>query len=354
MKSLSIRIICSIFLSAVVVFAGAGDIGWKAQDSKTTSEFRGLSVAGSNIVWASGTRGVFSRTTDGGANWHTAAVEGAESLDFRDVQAVDQNTAYLLSIGPQSRIYKTTDGGSNWALQYSNDKEGVFFDAFAFWDAQHGVAFSDPVSSSFLIITTSDGGKTWNEVPRKNIPPPLEGEAAFAASGTCIAVQGNANAWIGTGGGRVSRVLRSTDRGRTWAAAETPISAGSQSSGIFSIAFRDAKNGVAVGGDYKTPDGAGDNIARTTDGGRTWTLIKGARPAGYKSCVAYVPGTGKPALVAVGLSGSGYSIDDGKTWVNIDATGYNSVSFAAPSAGWAAGAGGRIAALAGAISPSKK
>lgn len=312
-------------------------------------ELRGLSVVSRDVAWASGAKGTYAHTTDGGKTWQSAVLPGAESLDFRDVEGVDAHTAYLLSIGEQSRIYKTTDGGRHWTMQYSNTTPGVFFDAFAFWDAQNGIAFSDPVNGSFLIITTSDGGRTWKEVPARSLPPPLEGEAAFAASGTCITVQGDSNVWIGTGGGREARVLRSTDKGRTWTVATTPVKAGSASSGIFSLAFKDAKNGVAVGGDYRNPNEEGDNVAVTSDGGLTWKLAGRVQPVGYKSAVAYVPDTTAPTIVAVGLSGSGYSTDGGRTWTAIDATGYNSVGFAGPDAGWAAGSEGRIARFEGVV-----
>ena len=332
----------------------AGDIAfaqWKTQASGTTADFRGLSVVSSNVAWASGSQGTFARTTDGGATWHTGIVAGAAGLDFRDVDAIDEKTAYLLSIGKGelSRIYKTTDGGKRWTLQFTNNSAEAFFDAMAFWDRDNGLAMSDPVNGRFLIITTSDGGATWNQVPAANIPPAIAGEGGFAASGTCIAVQGKNNAWFGTGGSR-ARVFRSTDRGRTWMVATTPIISGVESAGIFSIAFKDASNGIVVGGDYKKPDQAIDSVARTTDGGRSWKLVGRAHPSGYRSCVAYVPGTQGRALVAVGTSGSDYSVDGGATWASLDKSNYNSVGFAREgSAGWAVGPLGRIAKFEGAL-----
>src|ERR1044072_5048092 len=107
-----------------------------------------------------------------------------------------------------------------------------------------------------------------------------------------------------------------------WQVAATPIKAGNDSSGIFSLAFRDALLGVAVGGDYKKTDEASDNVARTTDGGATWTLGGRSQPPGLKEAAVYVPGTLKPTLIAVGPSGSGYSLDDGKTWTLIDTNGF--------------------------------
>ena len=318
---------------------------WAPQHSATTARFRGVSAASGVVAWASGSGGTYARTTDGGATWRAAVVPGASQLDFRDVQAIDANTAYLLSIGPgdQSRIYKTTNGGHGWTLQFTNHNPKAFFDAFAFWDASTGIAMSDPVDGRFILIKTTDGGATWKEFPNGTLSPALEGEAAFAASGTCIAVQGKSNVWFGTGGAATARVFRSTDGGMTWKVASTPIIAGNASSGVFSIAFKDARNGVIVGGDYKKENEASDNVAMTTDGGATWTLAKGPRPSGFRSAVAYVPGSRGPMLVAVGPSGSDYSLDNGTSWVSLGSMGFHAVSFTGVDAGWAVGEGGRIA-----------
>jgi photosystem II stability/assembly factor-like uncharacterized protein len=265
------------------------------------------------------------------------------SYDFRDIDAFDADTAYVLSAGAPAKIYKTTDGGESWTEQYSNATAGVFFDSMAFWDAETGVAFSDPIDGIFVIIKTTDGGRTWKQVPASNIPPARAGEAGFAASGTCVAAQGSSSAWIGTGG-NAARVLRSTDRGETWAVSNTPMRSGLASTGIFSIAFRDAKTGILVGGDYQDPGSRERNAAITTDGGITWTLIEDAPPFGFRSAVAYVPGTDPPALIAVGTSGSDRSTDGGRSWQNLGSEGFHAVRFA-PSGrvGWAVGSEGRIA-----------
>jgi photosystem II stability/assembly factor-like uncharacterized protein len=170
----------------------------------------------------------------------------------------------------------------------------------------------------------------------------LPGEAAFAASGTCLTVQGGSNAWIGTGGGATARVFRSTDRGRTWSVADTPVHAGNAASGVFSVAFADATHGVVVGGDYTKPKQPLDNVALTTDGGRTWRLAHGPLPPGYLSGVAFVPGTSGRSLVAVGLAGTARSDDAGESWMMVDSVAYNSVAFATRDDGWAVGPRGRI------------
>jgi photosystem II stability/assembly factor-like uncharacterized protein len=342
---------------AMLVFLNAGaSAQWSQQQSGTTARLRGVSAATNTVAWASGSGGTYSRTTDGGASWQSSVLPGASQLDFRDVQAVDANTAYLLSIGPgeASRIYKTNDGGRTWALQFTNHNPKAFFDAFAFWDARTGIAVSDPVDGRFIVIKTTDGGATWNEFPREKSPPAIEGDGAFAASGTCIAVQGKKNVWFGTGGGATARVFRSIDGGISWKVSSTPITAGNASSGIFSIAFKDSRTGVIAGGDYKKENESSNNVATTTDGGATWTLAKGVRPSGFRSAVAYVPGTRGPMLVAAGPSGSDYSVDNGATWVSSGKMGFHAVGFAGVDAGWAVGEGGRIAKYTGKLKGDRK
>jgi photosystem II stability/assembly factor-like uncharacterized protein len=315
---------------------------WTMQTSGVTARLRGVSAVSERVAWASGSGSTVLRTVDGGHSWQKLHVTD-EALDFRDVDAIDAQTAYILSIGngAASRIYKSTDAGQTWKLQCKNDDEKAFLDAISFWDANHGIVFGDSVDKKFYILTTADGGNTWSRVPPNNLPPAQENEGAFAASGTNIALFGKSHAWIGTGAAAKSRVLRSSDGGQTWQVADTPLASG-PSSGIFSIAFRDTKHGVVAGGDYTREQQALDNLAITSDGGATWTLVKGL--SGFRSVVAYVPGSS--TLIAVGPSGGDYSLDDGRTWIAINGSGFDTFSFVkGKQTGWGAGAKGAIGKL---------
>jgi photosystem II stability/assembly factor-like uncharacterized protein len=316
---------------------------WALQSSGVTARLRGVSAVSDRVAWASGADSTVLRTTDGGTTWKKLTVT-ADVLDFRDIDAIDERTAYALSIGngPASRIYKTTDAGATWKLQFRNDDPKIFYDAMSFWDANHGIVIGDSIDGQFCIMTTENGGRTWLRGPPSALPPALENEGAFAASGTNIALFGKSHAWIGTGAGAKARVLRTTDGGRTWKVAETPLLA-SPSAGIFSVAFRDAKHGLIVGGDYRKENEPVDNLAATSDGGVTWELVKGL--SGFRSVVAHVP-TLPGTLVAVGPSGADYSRDDGLTWTALAGSGFDTLSFAPgrPIA-FAAGARGTIGKL---------
>jgi photosystem II stability/assembly factor-like uncharacterized protein len=316
-----------------------GHLRWQEQTIRSDADFRGLCVVSAKVAWVSGTKGTYGRTTDAGKTWSVGTVPGAAKLDFRDVEAFGETTAYLLSAGPgeDSRIYKTPDGGKTWILQFKNPDREAFFDAIAFWDDKNGVALSDPVKGHFQLISTNDGGTNWRRLSGITLPPALPGEGAFAASGTCLVTFGKNDIWFSTGGAKRARVFHSKDRGQTWTVSETPILAGTDSGGVFSIAFRDRSHGLIVGGDYRRPNDFGASAAKTSDGGKTWTLIESPFP--FRSCVAWA----NDRWVAVGTSGSNFSLDDGATWKQLDDKNYNSVGFASTGEGWAVGPKGRIA-----------
>jgi photosystem II stability/assembly factor-like uncharacterized protein len=343
---------------------------WVAQESGTTASLRGLMALGSRLAWAGGTGGTYLKTEDG-EHWRAARVPGAEELDFRDVHALDGQTAWLLASGPgdRSRIYHTRDGGTHWTLQFTNPDAKGFLDAMGFRDSRHGIVVGDPVDGHFVVLTTDDGGEHWR---RRTTPAAMPAEGAFAASGTCLAVRGAREAWFGTGGPGGARVFRTTDGGATWSVAQTPVRNDGPAAGIFSLAFSGALRGVAVGGDYTKPGESAGNIAITSDGGRTWVEVSGASvgqafslpagtqgrpgvrrrdtatghqtpPGGFRSAVAWV--AGRKVWIAVGTSGSDFSADGGRSWKTFDNGAFNAVSVAPDGAGWAVGPGGRVAAL---------
>lgn len=326
-------VIAALFLCATA------NAQWQKQTVSTTAGFRGLDVVSEKIVWASGTEGTVIKTVDGGATWNVINVKGAEKLDFRDIEAFDANTAYVLSIGSgkNSRIYKTIDGGMNWDLQFTNVNEKAFFDSIAFWDENHGIAQSDPVDGKYLFFATDDG-KSWKELSTNNMPPAKKGEAAFAASGTCIVTRGLSELFL-VSGGTDARVFYSGDRGLTWSVADTPIARGGNGTGIFSIALS-AQKGVIVGGDYTKPQQNSANIAYSNDGGRTWAERQQLNPFGYRSGVTFVD---EKTLIVVGTGGSDISQDGGKTWKAIDREIYNAVNSLGKRAIWAVGPNGRVA-----------
>lgn len=331
----------ALFFS-IAVISSVVSAQWMKQKVNTNASFRGLSVVNQKIVWASGTGGTVIKTVDGGATWKVMTVPGAEKLDFRDIEAFDTKTAYVLSIGngADSRIYKTADGGKNWKEQFRNANEKAFFDAIACWDEKNCIAMSDPVDGHYVLIHTTDG-ETWQPIVSNELPAAKDGEAAFAASGTCLYINPASGEVFLVSGGADARVFKSADRGKSWTPAATPIVKGTPGSGIFSIAFRNKLHGTIVGGNYEKPDDSKNNLAFTRDGGKTW--YEGEGLTGYRSAVTYID---DKTIIAVGTNGTDISTDRGATWKKIGSEDLNAVAAKGMDAVWAVGPKGGVYRMA--------
>lgn len=319
---------------------------WIPQKSNTEAHFRAISAVNEKVIWAGGSKGTVLRTDNGGETWTALSVPGAEKLDFRGIKGLNEKTAVAVSAGlaeeGQARIYRTDDAGKTWQQVWTTDQKGVFLDGIAFWDQKNGLIFGDPIDNRLFLLKTTDGGNTWQRLTPELLPANLPNEASFAASNSTMVMQGSRNVWIGTGGADRARVLYSTDRGTTWQVTDTPMKANA-SSGIFGLHFWDAKNGIAVGGEYKADKEAFENVIITQDGGKTWQKKTPTTPPGLKEAIYKLKdGT----FIAVGPAGSGLSKNNGQTWQPL--TGASAGLHALTCAGntcWAIGSKGQIVRL---------
>lgn len=316
---------------------------WELLKVETTASFRGLSVVDDRVVWASGTRGTVVHSTDGGATWIVDSVPGAATLDLRAIHALSDRVAHVAATA--GRIWRTTDGGKTWSLRFQASDTSMFLDAVAFLDDRSGFALGDPQGGRFVLLATVDGGETWIPAPpdSRTRPPAVEGEAAFAASGTSLVVRPPALMWLGTGG-TASHVIRWADDDAAWVPVPSAIPADGGSAGVFSVAFADDRRGVVVGGDYQRPDSSNGTAAFTIDGGKTWHAATHF-PRGYRSGVAVRRVNADVLAIAVGTTGSDVSRDGGRTWSPLDGTALNAIQFSPSGVAYAVGARGRIAKL---------
>lgn len=332
--------------SAAAADSPSSGYRWITKPTASEARFRGLAPVSKKVAWVSGTEGTVLRTTDGGASWQNVSPQGldTEALQFRDIEAFDGRRAVILSIGEggDSRILVTSDGGASWRESFRNRTPSAFYDCMAFTTQLEGVAMSDPVDGKFRLVKTRDGGRSWSQVSPRGIPEAMPGEAAFAASGTCLSAGAGNHMYLVSGGTNPARVYSSADAGRTFTVADSPL-AGSPSAGIFSIAYRGPSLGIIVGGDYLDPTGATNNAAYTRDGGKTWAKSR-INPSGYRSGSDWVPDAAGTAL-AVGPSGSDVTTDGGRTWASLDTGSFDSVECTADGACWASGEAGRVATL---------
>ncbi|HEX5283470.1 MAG TPA: hypothetical protein VFW30_05070 [Bryocella sp.] len=324
-----------VLLALLTASAATSAAQWQLQDAHTTADLRGIDNVGNGVAWASGSDGTILRTEDAGFVWQLCAKPpGGEHLDFRAIQAFDNNTAIIMSSGKGdlSRLYKTTDGCQSWKLVFTNpDKDG-------FWDAlsdstqtmmdRNGKVMpgggvydllGDPVNGKFPLSTIVGSYSKPNNFTEK-IPAKV-GEVVFAASNSSLLTYGN-DFLFATGGRAGARVVRKRVLAITdttgWISypwSNVPVGDATASSGIFSLAASQKRFSratvVAVGGDYESPNDSRRIAASSNDGGKRWRASE-IQPHGYRSAVAYDSKT--KTWITVGPNGTDISTDDGRNW----------------------------------------
>ena len=307
----------------------------KLLNSGSKASLRGLSVVTENIVWVSGSAGTVGRSVDGGKNWTWMTVKGFEKTDFRDIEAFDSTTAIIMGIADPAYILKTTNSGQNWKVVFKDTTKGMFLDAMEFWNEQSGIVIGDPIGDKIFIARTFNGGDNWRSIPAANIPTADKGEAFFASSGTNVRMLNNAEA-VFVSGGLLARLFIRDKK------IDLPILQGTESTGANSVAVKNKKCLIVVGGDFNAKDDTTKNCVITMDGGKTFTEpVIG--PHGYRSCVEYL---GKKSWVSCGLNGVDYSNDEGLHWSWISKDSFHTVRKAKKGkAVYLSGGGGRIGKL---------
>jgi photosystem II stability/assembly factor-like uncharacterized protein len=286
------------------------------------SSIRGMSVVNDSVVWVSGTNGKMGRTTDGGEHWEWHIVPGHDSCDWRSIVAFNSQRALLLNAGAPAYIMLTTDGGATWKEVYHDTREGIFFDGMAFFPSgKSGFAVGDPIDGHFVIIRTSNGGRSWHALKKQQTPAAQKGEAIFAASGTSVRVLPGGTAAFVTGG-TASRFFTGW---KVWSGRSLPLNHGSAGAGAFSVAFRNGGRGLVIGGDYTKDTLSVANCCHTLNGGLDWAPSAGF-PGGYRSCVQYINDN---VVITTGTSGTDLSTDGGQHWQSVSTTGFHVIGVSA-------------------------
>lgn len=312
------RYLALVWLLVFPLTGFAQHYDFKPLSPGSNASIRGMSVVSDQVAWLSGSNGSIGKTLDGGISWKWIKPAGYENLDFRDVEAFDENKAIVVNAGSPAYVLLTTDGGRSWKECYKNTDSAIFLDGMDFWDDRNGIIFGDPIRNRMQLLKTSDGGDSWQNVSDHLKTELKAGEAGFAASGTTIKTFGKGLAWIATGGS-ASNIYFTDNYGYTWKVFKCPIIQGESSTGVFSMDFYDRRKGVVVGGNYLKDKENSNNVLLTSDGGRTWKKPS-VSVAGYRSGVVYI---NNHTLLATGTSGTDISNDDGMNWHNLSSLSFN-------------------------------
>ncbi|MEN0057106.1 MAG: YCF48-related protein [Mucilaginibacter sp.] len=309
-----------LFISSILLYSLCLPLITQAQTVQILQQskpcvIRGLSVLNDKTAWLSGSNGYVAITNNGGKTWEWQQIKGYEKSEFRDIEAFSDREATTMSSGTPAIILKTIDGGKTWQEKYRKVDSAYFFDAMDFVDKQHGYILGDPINNKFLLLETKDSGETWANA--NNQPNALPGEAAFAASGTCLR-SNNGYLYI-VSGGKTSRIVTLQPDNNVWEYNSLPIINGKASQGAFSIAIGKNEK-IIVGGDYQD-DKKTDSVAAFQTDAQTTVFNNPHRgPAGYQSSVEYIKNN---TYLSTGTSGTNITVDGGKTWSKIDATSFN-------------------------------
>lgn len=304
-------------------------------ESMGSVSLRGLSVVNDSVLWVSGSKGTVARSINGGKNWERMQVIGYEQRDFRDIEAMDEQTAIIIAVDTPAILLKTTNGGKEWKLVYENKTPGMFLDALAFWNEKSGIVIGDPIDGKIFIARTVDGGDSWRSIPHQLAPIAEEGEALFAASGSNI-IPLNAEEAVFVTGGKQSRLFLRDKK------INLPLLQGQTTTGANAIAVWNENNMIAVGGDFAKDSSRAGNCVIIRNKGKKM-ITPTVPPFGYRSSVTYVNAT---RLITCGTSGVDVSEDGGMRWRNLSATGYHVVKKAKKgNAIFLAGGNGRLARL---------
>jgi len=330
-KSIAIStMLLTATVTALPVRANVVETVRSAQDN--APRLQALSINANGDIWVSGVLGKVLVSRDDGQSWQTKSIAGSEQLQFRDIWA-RESTIYLLAAGEgsNSRIYQSVDDGATWQLQYTMENPKGFINCFDFWDQQHGLVIGDSIDNKVFILQTNNGGKDWT---RLNSAPEVNrgGEGAFSASGSCLRTLNNDQAWLSTGATEQPRLLRTSDRGATWATTPLPFP-NTNTGGIFTSL---PQNNLVFGGQMKPEKAVGyyrDN--------QHWRAINNIPLTG----AIYGSASIGEQVIIVNPDGAALSKDGGKTWKRISNDAYWVVEIKDNGDAWLAGPAGRISRL---------
>ena len=241
---------------AIIATSDSGET-WQAQDSGFELTIRSVDFVDTSTGWAVGHLGLILHTTDGGQTWTVRGREAALELDLIHVSFTSPATGWIVTERGGFTL-RTTDGGATWKRQ-TFDTTQTRSDAHILNDSHSWVSIT-----SGGVVSTIDSGESW--ALHKGI-----NQVEIGTSGVYFLDEhrGWIAGWRGKQRGLSSgvqfvkyltdgMVARTTDGGQTWTRVDADTG-----KFLWDVAFIDAQEGWAVGSSGQT--------MHSTDGGLTWS-----------------------------------------------------------------------------------
>ncbi|MGQ0639591.1 MAG: YCF48-related protein [Gemmatimonadaceae bacterium] len=259
-------------------------------------------------------------------------VSYTEDLDLIDVFFVNADVGWVA--GKSGTILRTIDAGKTWEAQLGGDPEDKTAPVreLHFLDERRGWAIQGEAGTTYKTLHTRDG-ESWEEI---GTAPHGARSIVFTSPQTGFLV---GNPSMSVSGANI--MYRTTDGGRTWkpiweCQAKVAMGGLNQTmSCVFGqIRFPTPNVGYVGANRGCTACGAPPLIAKTTDGGDTWTMMigPGVLEEDEVSGIVFLDEqTGFARLASKKLH---MTVDGGTTWRGIVASPSANIQFADPSVGW--------------------
>lgn len=243
-----------------------------------------------------------------------------------DIAFVNERIGWY--VNGEGKVYKTIDGGETWRLQWHHP--GSYLRCLAFLDEQHGFlgnigpGYFPNVTDAVPLYETKDGGDTWNPVTGID-GPPVVGLCALQVLREPFVNAGQLEMrtrLIGVGrvGGPAAMIV-SDDLGATW----QQVDIASHAAMAFDVHFFNRNEGFIAAASHADVAQSNAVILATSDGGKswheayrsdrpyelTWKISFPTREVGYVTIQSYDPDpSAKDRFVAK-------TTDGGRSWTEI-------------------------------------
>ena len=307
----------------------------------SNSTIRAIQTMNDSSVWFAGGNGQSGYTLDNGISWELFTLEhNGKKAELRGL-AINGSDVFAMGVQDPTVVFHTANMGASWDVVFEETNPEAFFVGMDFYNSNDGILFGDPIDNIWYVATTSDGGMSWDTLPKIQLPESDSGEYAFAASNSNFKIIGD-HFWFASGGMK-ARVYHSSDKGASWESFDTPIQEGGAMTGIYTMDFYDAQTGIIAGGNWNDIMDNSQNMAVTSDGGKTWALVADGENPNYTSCVQYIPNTNGKELItlnsraATGIGRMMYSNDGGYHWQELNGKKFLSIHFSSRNYAWMSG-----------------
>jgi photosystem II stability/assembly factor-like uncharacterized protein len=261
------------------------------------------------------------KSTDGGDHWTHIGLEDSRHIGRVLIDPKNPDIVLVAAVGhaygpnDQRGVFRTTDGGRSWSQVLSKGPDIGAVDLA-----------SDPANPAIVYATTwaprrppwsqyqpnegpgsaiyksTDEGITWSEVGSQGLP-----EKPYGRIGISV-VAGSRGAVIYSlmdASGRGTGLYRSDDGGQTWELCTKDPNVTSRMWYFAGITTDPQQPNIVYV--------ANRSLMRSTDGGKTFTVIKGS-PGGDDYHFLWVDPENDQRMIVASDQGTCLSVDDGRTW----------------------------------------